>query len=59
MDNKNNAWLSKQIDAAKKNVDTWPNWMQKAARFEGGDISTKSTRVTGGVCHIDKRQAAK
>lgn len=27
--------LAKQIDAAKKNIESWPNWLRESARFEG------------------------
>ena len=55
MENKRSgAWLSKQIDAAQKNIDTWPSWMQKAARFEGNDLATQSGNKTRVVCQIEK-----
>ena len=46
-----NAWLSKQIEAAKNNRESWPNWMQKAARFEG-NVNNKSTDETQRCCRV-------
>ncbi len=28
-------WLAQQIKAAQKDMAKWPNWMKKAARWEG------------------------
>lgn len=27
----------KQVEAAKKQLEDWPDWMRKASRFEGAD----------------------
>lgn len=27
--------LAKQIDTAKKNIESWPSWLRESARFEG------------------------
>jgi len=45
------AWLSKQISTAKSSKESWPNWMQKAARFEGG-ASGQSTDVKRRCCRV-------
>lgn len=31
--------LAKQIDSAKKNIESWPAWLRKSARFEGRNHS--------------------
>jgi hypothetical protein len=28
-------WLGKAIEAAQADIKTWPEWMQRAAKFEG------------------------
>lgn len=49
------AWLSKQISTAKSSKESWPNWMKKAARFEGStnsrpaDVKQRCCRVGGQV----------
>jgi hypothetical protein len=34
---KDKQWLSNQISDARKNLDSLPTWVKKAARFEGSD----------------------
>ncbi len=35
----NNSSVARQVEAAKKQLDTWPDWMRKVNRFEGAGIS--------------------
>ena len=28
-------WLNRQFDQVTRNVDSWPEWMKRAAGFEG------------------------
>lgn len=31
--------LAKQIDTAKRNIESWPTWLRESARFEGRNHS--------------------
>lgn len=31
--------LAKQIDIARKNIESWPAWLRESARFEGKNHS--------------------
>lgn len=33
-------WLARQIDSARKSLDERPEWMKRAAHFEGGDANS-------------------
>lgn len=50
---KDSAWLSKQIDVAKKDIKTWPDWMQKAARFEGDNSKSQSNHKPKFFCQVE------
>ena len=43
-------WLGQRIEEARKEMESWPDWMKETARFEG------STREEEGS---EKRQAIK
>lgn len=30
--------VARQVELAKKQLETWPAWMKKAGRFEGSDV---------------------
>jgi hypothetical protein len=56
-------WLNRQFDQVSKNVDSWPDWMKRAAGFE--DESAGSPRLQNAgkqeeSCHEDgaKKQQA-
>lgn len=50
---KDSAWLSKQIDVAKKDIKTWPDWMQKAARFEGDNSKSQPNHKPKFFCQVE------
>ena len=50
---KGGAWLLDEIKSAKRNKESWPNWMQKAARFEG-NVSCKSGGENRLYCRVSK-----
>ena len=35
-------WLNRQFDQVSKNVDSWPDWMKRAAGFDNEVASTPS-----------------
>ena len=37
--------LSDQVQAARKDIETWPKWMKDTAKFEGGDFSPHQSSV--------------
>jgi hypothetical protein len=37
--NRNN-WLARQIDSARKSLDERPEWMKRAAHFEGSNANS-------------------
>ena len=38
-------WLNRQFDQVSKNVDSWPDWMKRAAGFDNEVPSTPSDRT--------------
>jgi hypothetical protein len=56
--------LAKQIDNAKRSIETWPAWLRESARFEGKNHSfdrpaTDSSvedSITGGASTKPKKQ---
>ena len=34
-------WLGQRIEQAQKEVDSWPDWMKEASRFEGSKSSVR------------------
>lgn len=37
-------WLAEQIKQAQEDMKTWPKWMQRAARWEGGLATNKKRK---------------
>ncbi len=41
----NNSSVARQVDAAKKQLEDWPDWMRKAGRLEGGEVSDADRKL--------------
>jgi hypothetical protein len=39
-------WLNRQFDQVSKNVDSWPDWMKRAAGFDSEVTSSGSENAT-------------
>jgi hypothetical protein len=40
-------WLNRQFDQVSKNVDSWPDWMKRAAGFEGKEACSAHPQNAG------------
>lgn len=50
-------WLNRQFDQVSKNVDSWPDWMKRAAGFEDNATSSNSENsATTAQVHQERDQ---
>lgn len=40
--------VAKQVEAAKRQLESWPEWMRKAGRFEGADVGDSDRHIRSG-----------
>jgi hypothetical protein len=38
--------LASQVEAAKRDIEKWPNWMKETARFEGATRTSTTVNST-------------
>ncbi len=55
---KNNSSVARQVEAAKKQLDAWPDWMRKAGRFEGADVSNADRQVQAGTGKVRSKDTS-
>jgi hypothetical protein len=49
--------LASQVAAAKKSIESWPNWMKATANFESGTVKVVSvTAVRSKVHSVTKKK---
>lgn len=41
-------WLYRQTKLAKKEVDSWPQWLKDIVKFDGQDVHTTKEKNTYG-----------
>lgn len=52
-----NTWLARQIDSAKKSLEERPDWMKRAAHFEGSNTSSVGSADDDAISAKDQRKA--